>query len=89
MAFPNPSHLSAAKLAEILGTFSPGAELAVTKFRYKNGAAIRRVEIMPIESVRALLLESIDIGTGYDFELRVPTLDKTLVGHHDGVFWLE
>lgn len=26
---------------------------------------------------------------GGDIELPIPSLNKTLVGHHDGIFWLE
>ncbi len=89
MAFQQPHFLSEEQLAEILSSFPAEGILSVVHVRYRNKQPIKRAEQMTLEAFTAYVRESIETGWGDDIELYVPALDKTLVGHHDGVFWLE
>ncbi len=89
MAFQQPHFLSEEQLVDILSSFPPEGMLSVVKVRYKNKQPIKREEQMTLEAFREFVRESIESGWGDDIELYVPALNKTLVGHHDGVFWLE
>lgn len=89
MAFQQPHFLSAEQLVDILSSFPREGILSVVKVRYKNKQTIKRTEQMTLEAFREFVRESIESGWGADIELYVPALNKTLVGHHDGVFWLE
>ena len=46
---------------------------------------------MRLHELRSLLIEALEEGhlPGGDLEVVVPELNQRLVGHHDGVFWLE
>ncbi len=89
MAFHQPYFLSDEQLISILSTFAPGASLSVAKVRYKNKQDIRKIEQMTVEALQAAALESMESGSGEDLEVYIPFLNRTLIGHHDGVFWLE
>lgn len=89
MAFQRPNFLSEEKLMDILSSFPPEETLSVVKVRYKNKLPIKRTEQMTLAKFKEFVRESIESGWGADIELYVPSLDKTLIGHHDGVFWLE
>lgn len=89
MAFPQPNHLSKSELEDILSSFPHESVLTVTKIRYRNKEPIRRSESMSVDQVRELVFDKLENGLGTDIELYVPSIGKTLVGHHDGVFWLE
>lgn len=89
MTFQQQHFLTEEQLVDILSSFPQEDPLSVVKVRYKNKQPIKRVEQMTLEAFRAFVHESIESGWGADIELYVASLNKTLVGHHDGVFWLE
>ena len=89
MEFQQPHFLSEEQLMDILSSFSSEETLSIVKVRYKNKLPIKRTEQMTIEAFKEFVLESIESGWGSDVELYVPSLNKTLIGHHDGVFWLD
>ena len=89
MEFQQPHFLSEEQLMDILSSFSSEETLSIVKVRYKNKLPIKRTEQMTLEAFKEFVLESIESGWGSDVELYVPSLNKTLIGHHDGVFWLE
>lgn len=79
--------LSIDAIIKILETFDPNIDLVVTWAR----GEITRSENVPLAQLRALITSAIEEGhqPGGDFELFVPSLGKVLVGHHDGIYWLE
>jgi hypothetical protein len=89
MAFQQPRYLSEEQLVEVLSSFSSDDTLSIVKVSYKNKLVIKRTEQMTLEAFKEFVLKSIESGWGADVELYVPSLNKTLIGHHDGVFWLE
>lgn len=89
MTLQQPRFLSEEQLEDVLSSFPPEETLSIVKVRYKNRQPIKRTEQMTVKAFRAFVRESSESGWGADIELYVPALSKTLVGHHDGVFWLE
>ena len=91
MAFHRPNHLSKEQLAELLGMFKPDEVVSVVRIRYRNKDDIRRTEAIAIEDLKRFIFECLENEDqpGGDIELKIPTIGKTLVGHHDGVYWLE
>jgi hypothetical protein len=83
--------LTAEQLSEVFDSFSPDQIVSVARIRYKNRREIRTHESHRIEHLKAFM-ESCFAERhqpGGDLELKVPALGKTLVGHHDGLYWLE
>ena len=89
MAFPHVHHLTEEQIRELLGEFSSEDELTITRIRYKNEVEIRRSATISVVELRREISESMETGWGSDFDVELPTIGKTLIGHHDGVFWLE
>lgn len=89
MAFPQPHHLTEEQIRELLGGFSPQQEITITRIRYKNKVEIRRSSTITVEELLREIAESMKTERGSNFDADLPTLGKTLIGHHDGVYWLE
>lgn len=91
MAHSQPHFLAWHEISELLGEFAAGQKLTVTRIRYRNKDEIRRVIEMSVEELREFIQSCIEDGDqpGGDLELQLPSLGKTLVGHHDGIYWLE
>jgi hypothetical protein len=91
MAFLSPHHLTSAEIADLLSAFEHTEQIAVTRIRYRNKQEIRQTEEMSVENFKQLVFESIEEEhlSGGDLEIYLPTKNQTLVGHHDGVYWLE
>ena len=89
MAFPRPYHLTNEQVRELLSAFSPTQEFEVTRFRRKNKDEIRRTEIITVEDLERSILKGMESSWGSDLEVFLPSVGKTLIGHHDGVYWLE
>lgn len=85
------SFLTSEQLAEILDSFPANHVVAVVRIRYKNRREIRTHESFQIEHFKAYIHSCSKAGhqPGGDLELKIPALGKTLVGHHDGLYWLE
>lgn len=83
--------LSTEQLSMALSSFAPGSILEVVRIRYRNQREIRRSEQISVEALTAEVLQAKEEGHhfGGDFEVDIPSLGKTLVGHHDGVYWFE
>ena len=88
---PQPHFLTEEQINDALNSFKPGAILTVHRIRYKNKDEIRTLNEMSVEQFREFVRECIENGRqpGGDLELHIPALKKTLIGHHDGVYWLE
>jgi len=56
-----------------------------------NKSEIRKSMTMDIKLFKRMVSESIEEGhlPGGDIEVKIPSLGQTLVGHHDGLYWLE
>ncbi len=89
MEFQRSNALSEENLMDILASFPHEETISVVRVRYKNKLPIKRTEQMALAAFKELIRESIETGWGTDVEIYVPSLDKTLIGDHDGVFWLE
>lgn len=91
MAFPQSCYLSSEDVDRALATLLSGQPVEVTNIQYKNKQEIRRVVKMSrdelVELIRGCMKE--EHQPGGDIEVRLPALGATLVGHHDGVYWLE
>ncbi len=61
------------------------------RVRPHNKGEIRRPDSMPKNVFIEFVAESIEDEhqPGGDIELKIPSIGKTLVGQHDGVYWLE
>ena len=91
MAFPQPNFLTWDEISRLLGELAPGQNVTVTRIRYRNKEEIRRVHEMSLEVLREFIQKSMEEGdqSGGDLEVQLSSIGKTLVGHHDGVYWLE
>lgn len=91
MAFPRPYHLTAEQVVELLKEFSSVSTVTIYRVRYKNGSPIKKAEEMKVEELQSLILECLEEEhqPGGDLEVFLPSAGKTLIGHHDGVYWLE
>ena len=91
MVFPNASHLSPDQLEALLDRFGANAQIVVVRVRPHNGREIRKDVPMRLSELRALVMAAMEEGHLYggDLEVIVPGVNSRLVGHHDGVFWLE
>jgi len=83
--------LTAEQLSEVLNAFPANHTVSVVRIRYKNRQEIRTQESIQIEHLKAFIASASAAGhqPGGDLELQIPALGKTLVGHHDGLYWLE
>lgn len=83
--------LTAVELTDALSSFAADDIVSVTRIRYKNRQEIRRQENIRCQDLmkflESCLLERHQPGG--DLELKIPALGQTLVGHHDGLYWLE
>ncbi len=61
------------------------------RVRPYNKGEIRRSDSMAKDLFIEFVTESIEEKhqPGGDIELKIPSIGKTLVGHHDGIYWLE
>lgn len=86
-----PAFLSMEQLSEVLDSFPANHTVSVVRIRYKNRQEIRTPESFQIEHLKAFLESCSEAGhqPGGDLELEIPALGKTLVGHHDGLYWFE
>jgi len=91
MALPSPQYLAKEQICELLREFDPETNVNVYRIRYKNGNPIRTPIEMKIEELKSFILECLkeEDQPGGDLEVILPSAGKTLVGHHDGIYWLE
>ena len=91
MALPSPKHLSLVQIKEVLGHSPPGQAVQVRRMRSHNKSEISQLVPMSTEELKNLVVSSFEEGhqPGGDLEVLVPKIDQRLVGHHDGVYWLE
>jgi hypothetical protein len=83
MAFHQEQFLSLDQLTEVLSYFAPEQQIDVLRYR---GAIT-----MSTNELRDFIFSSYEEGhqAGGDLEVLVPIIKKRLIGHHDGVYWLE
>ena len=89
MAFARPDHLSADQIRELFGAYAPDHELEVIRIRRKNKQEIKRSEFITASKLERWIVESMDSGWSFDMDVFLPATNQRLVGHHDGVYWLE
>jgi hypothetical protein len=89
MAFPKPHYLDIEQIELIINSFPPSQDIEFVRLRYKNKQVIKKTERLTIDAFRKFVVNSIEDGFGADIELYIPAIDKTLIGHHDGVYWFE
>ena len=83
--------LTAAELTDALSSFAADELVSVTRIRYKNRQEIRKQENIRLQDLIAFLHSCLleRHQPGGDLELKIPSLGQILVGHHDGLYWLE
>ncbi|GLS15699.1 hypothetical protein [Hydrogenophaga electricum] len=89
MAFPQPDYLTEEQIHTLLSRYDAAFELTMTRIRYKNKQEIRRPETITARALLELIVESIDSGWGFDMDVDLPQTGQTLMGHHDGIYWLK
>jgi len=91
MALARPRFLSAEEIAEALDSVAQSATVGVVRVRYKNGTPLRSAQQFLVGDLQAFIAQCMEDAhqPGGDLELEIPALGKKLVGHHDGVYWLE
>lgn len=87
---PEYRHLTEKEILDLIDGFSPEAVIPVIRIRYRNKQELRSTTPMTRHELSALILAGIEEEHlfGGDLELELPWLGQTLVGHHDGIFWL-
>lgn len=75
----------------MLSAFPQGEAITVIRIRYKNMAEIRNEARMQVHELESLILSSMEDGhqPGGDLEVALPGNSDVLVGHHDGLYWVE
>lgn len=68
-----------------------GDTVAYERVRLHKKGDIRILESKHKSEFKAFISTSIEEGhqPGGDLEVFIPSLNQTLVGHHDGIYWLE
>ena len=86
-----PAHLSAAEVVAILEGISNAGPIPIERIRYKNKTEITSRTHLPLAELLALIATAIEESHIPDGDLRIelPELNQALIGHHDGIFWLE
>ena len=91
MAFPQPHHLNKDQISQLFAALEPGENLSVVRIRYRNKEEIRLSETMTATELKDLLLDSLlnEALLDGDLEVILPMTGQTLIGQHDGIFWLQ
>ena len=89
MAFPRPYYLTAEQVRGLFSAYDPAHQLEVVRIRRKNKQEIRRPESMAASELERWIIESMESGWSFDMDVFLPATGQTLIGHHDGVYWLE
>ena len=91
MALARPRFLSAEEIAEALDSVAQSATVGVVRVRYKNGTPLRSAQQFLVGDLQAFIAQCMEDAhqPGGALELEIPAMGKKLVGHHDGVYWLE
>ncbi len=86
-----PRFLSCEEVRSLLASFPQGETITVVRTRYKNKTEIRTEVRMSVDELESLILSSMEEGQqpGGDLEVALPGSSDALVGHHDGLYWLE
>ncbi len=79
--------LSRVELIALMQSLPP--VVRVDRVRPHNRGEIRKTVEMPAAELSALVLNSFDEGHQPGGDLEVIVGHERLVGHHDGVYWLE
>ena len=84
------NYLSENELIDVLASLD-GDVIEFDRVRPHNKGEIRKTESMPLNELKSFILEALEEGhqPGGDIEIKVPQLNKILVGMHDGIYWLE
>ncbi len=91
MGFQSDGHLSFDQLVEVLKNFDASQQVSVVQIRPHIKGEIRKSVEMTGETLSELVLSAFETGhqSGGDMEVIIPDTAKKLVGHHDGIYWLE
>ena len=86
----NMKYLTKAQVYEAIDSLS-SETIEFESVRSHNKSEIRKSKTMDIQSFKNMVAESIEEGhlPGGDIEVKIPSIRLTLVGHHDGLYWLE
>lgn len=84
------AHLSAKEIGALLAEMDSTRPIEVMRIRYKNRQEIRRTQLMSFVEFRDFILTSHgdEHQPGGDLEVALDS-DRILVGHHDGIYWIE
>lgn len=83
--------LTQSEVFDLLRTLGLTSSVTVRRITYKNSKPIVRELSMGMDELKQLIADGIEEGHifGGDMEIPLPEENAVLVGHHDGIFWLE
>jgi len=84
-------YLSFIQIKELFSSLSPEDEVTFERVRPHNKTEIRKEEVKNLSKLLLEIEESIEEEWVYggDLEILLPEGKGVLVGHHDGLYWVE
>ncbi|RYY80647.1 MAG: hypothetical protein EOO69_01795 [Moraxellaceae bacterium] len=91
MSYSNSKYLSQDQLFELLADFDDSEYIEIIYIRYRQRQEIHTLEKISFSNLKELIFNALDEGHifGGDIQINLPRLSQKLIGHHDGIFWLE
>jgi hypothetical protein len=85
-----PIHLAPNEIRALFQKLDRSQPLLVSRIRYKNRQEIRKATLMSVSDLEHFILSAQEDGRqpGGDLEVLLDP-DCLLVGHHDGIYWIE
>lgn len=83
-------YLSKEELFKLIDSLD-GEVVNFYRVRPHNKGEIRKSESKNKNELKSFIAEAIEEEhqPGGDIEIVIPSINKTLIGHHDGLYWLE
>ena len=85
------NHLTEQEILTVLDLFDQKKPISIDRVRPHNRGEIRKSVLISVSELKQLIHLAIQEGhqPGGDLEIPIPGTDSILVGHHDGIYWLE
>lgn len=86
-----PNFLTIAQIRDLFSPLSRDLKLQIIRFHSKKESTPRHASEMTVEELEQLISQSMARKhlSGGNLELRLPAMKNSLIGNHDGLYWLE
>lgn len=86
----NHNYLTKKQIVDLIDSIV-AEQIEFERISYRNRDEIRCRKVMEKEAFKQMILQSIEEGhqSGGDIEWEILSIQKILVGHHDGNYWLK